>query len=173
MWFLSNVKLCEVPMKSRLPLTRRELTVVASEICSTTSQRKWLVGSLKLLTKEVVKQKKTEGLVAYPDLRQRQYVREVVTGEYRKNQGRQRRRIRRIFPLRNRGAKRYLYAEYLMKKLGELYVRVTGQRPTRGGTSGSFSQFEQFAYPFHAALGIGDFRNRVRRYLVWRKSQGL
>lgn len=160
-------------MKSHLPLTQRELTVVASEICSTAIQRKWLVGSLKLLTKEVVKQKKTEGLVAYPDLRQRWYVREVVTGEYRKNQGRQRRRIRRIFPLRNRGAKRYLYAEYLMKKLGELYVRVTGQRPTRGGTSGSFSQFERFAYPFHAALRIGDFRNRVRRYLVWRKSQGL
>ncbi len=160
-------------MKSLSPLTQRELTIVAGEICSSAIQRKWLVGSLKLLAKEVFKQKKTAGLVEYPDLRQRLHVREVVTAEYWKNQSRQRRRVRRVFPLLNRGAKKHLYADYLMKKLGEIYVRVTGQRPTRGGTSGSFSQFERFAYPIHAALGIGDFRNRVRRYLDWRKSQGL
>lgn len=173
MWFLSNVKLCEVPMKSHLPLTQRELTIVAGEICSTATQRKWLVGSLKLLAKEVFKQKKTAGLVTYPDLRVRWYVREVVTGRRWKNQGRQRRKINLTFPNREQGRPKHDYASYLMIKLGEIYVRVTGQRPTRGGTSGSFSQFERFAYPIHAALGIGDFRNRVRRYLDWRKSQGL
>jgi hypothetical protein len=94
-------------------------------------------------------------------------------GGYWKHQGRQRRRMRRIFPVLDRGAKKYLYAEYLIKKLGELYVRVTGQRPTRGGTSSNLSQFERFAYPIHVALGIGDFRNRVRNYLAWRISQGI
>ena len=160
-------------MKNKLPLSPDELTAVAGEICSSVVQRKRLVGSLKLLIKEVRKQKSTVGLVAYPDLRQRWQVREVVTGEYWKNQGRQRRRMRRIFPVLDRGAKKHLYAEYLIIKLGELYVRVTGQRPTRGGTSGNLSQFERLAYPLHEALGIGDFRNRVREYITWRKSQGL
>lgn len=158
-------------MKSHLPLTQRELTVVASEICSTAIQRKWLVGSLKLLTKEVVKQKKTKGLVAYPDLRQRWLAREVVIGEYWREQGRQRRKIKRTFPSRGQGRPRYDYADYLIQKLGELYVRATGKRPTRGGTEGSFSDFERFAYPFHMAIGIGNFRNRVRKYLDGRKSE--
>ncbi len=160
-------------MKSRFPLTQRDLVSTANEICSTAIERQWLVDSLKLLTKEVFKQKKSADLVAYPDLRQRRPVKQVVTGEYWKNQGRQRRKKRRVFPELDRGAKKHLYAEYLMKKLGELYVRATGERPKRGGTSSIFSQFERFAYPIHAALGIGDFRNRVRRYLAWRKSQGL
>lgn len=160
-------------MKSRLPFTQREIISTVNEICSTDIEKKWLVDRLKLLAKEVFKQKRSTGLVTYPDLRQRRQVKEVVTGEYWKHQGRQRRRMRRVFPLLHCGAKKHLYADYLMKKLGELYVRVTGKKPTRGGTSSRFSRFERFAYPMHVALGIGDFRNRVRNYIAWRKTQGL
>ena len=160
-------------MKSRLPMTQRELIATANEICSNAIEKKWLVDSLKILTKEVFKQKKIMGLVTYPDLRLRWYVREVVTGGRWKNQGRQRRKIKLTFPNREQGRPKHDYASYLMIKLGELYVRITGQGPTRGGTSSKFSRFERFAYRVHTALGIGNFRNRVRNYLLWRQSQGL
>ena len=50
-------------MKSRLPMTQRELIATANEICSNAIEKKWLVDSLKILTKEVLKQKKITGLV--------------------------------------------------------------------------------------------------------------
>jgi hypothetical protein len=160
-------------MKSRLPLLPHELSVVSDEICSTAIQKKWLEDRLKLLIKEVYKMKKIHGLVTYPDLQRRWHVREVLTGECWKNQVRQRRRVKQAFPNLERGAIKHHYAQYLIIKLGELYVRLTGKRPTRGGTSSNFSKFERFAYPIYVALGIGNFRNRVREYISWRKDQGL
>jgi len=160
-------------MKSRLPLSRLELSAAAGEVCSTVRQKKWVEESLKLLIKEVWKQKNLHNFVIYPDVQSRRYVRRVVTGSRWQNQKRQRRRISLHFPTKGRGTPRLVYADYLVIKLGEIYVRAKGQKPTRGGTSGILSCFERFARPCFDSLGIPDFRNRVRAYISWRKSQGL
>ena len=157
-------------MKNKLPISPHELNAFAGKICFSTAQRKRLVGSLKLLIKEVNKQKVLHGLVAYPDLVRRHHVRELVIGERWKRQSRQRRRFRLTFPSREQGRPQCEYADYLIKKLGELYIRSSGKRPTRGGTSSTFSKFERFAHPICEALGIGNFRNRVREYITWRKA---
>lgn len=160
-------------MKSRMPLSPHELSALAGEICSTAQQKKWVEASLKLLIREVEKQKKLHHLVLYPDLQSRRYVRQVVIGARWQNQLRQRRRINLFFPAKERGRPRLLYADYLMVKLGEIYVRATGKKPTRGGTSGAISRFERFAEPCFDSIGIPNFRNRVRAYIRWRKYQGL
>ena len=53
-------------MKSRLPLTVKELESAAGELCSSIDQKKWIVDSLKLVMKEVTKQKVMHGLVQFP-----------------------------------------------------------------------------------------------------------
>lgn len=81
--------------------------------------------------------------------------------------------MKRVFPVRDRGAPKYQYAEYLIIKLGEIYVRATGKNPTLGGAVINLSRFERFAMPILNAFEIGNFRNRIRQYLQYRKNQGL
>ena len=160
-------------MKSRLPLTVKELESAAGEICSSIHQKKWVVDSLKLVIKEVTKQKVMRGLVQFPSVQRHWPVRTVLLGRQRIRQSRQRRLVSRVFPVKGVGNPRHEFADYLMIKLGEIYVRATGQRPTSGGTKGSHSRFKRFAEPFFVALGIRNFRNRVRDYISWRKAHNL
>jgi hypothetical protein len=160
-------------MQLHFLLSQSELNIIADVICSNASQKKYVVDYLMILMNDVCELKKQDSLVVKPDLNNEIYVKQVELGEYWQNQGRQRRRIKKIFPTRKRGAPKYQYADYLMIKLGEIYVRTTGNKPTRGGTSGNLSKFERFASPLMRIFGVGDVRNRVRKYLKYRKSHGL
>jgi hypothetical protein len=160
-------------MKSRLPLSVKELESAAGEICSSINQKKWVVNSLKLVMKEVAKQKVMHGLVQFPSVQSHWPVRAVLLGRQRIRQSRQRRWVSRVFPVKGVGNPKHDFAWYLMIKLGEIYVRATGQRPTSGGIKGSHSRFKRFAEPLFVALGIGNFRNRVREYIAWRKAHNL
>ena len=147
-------------MHRQLPLSSSDLNIIADVICSNANQKKYVVGYLTILMKEVYVLKKIDGLVAQPDLNKQRYVKQVILGEYWKNQGRQRRRMKRVLPVRERGAPKYQYAEYLIIKLGEIYVRTTGKNPTLGGAVINLSRFERFAMPILNAFEIGNFRNR-------------
>jgi hypothetical protein len=160
-------------MRSILPLSAKDLKAAVNELNLSQQQQKWVINSLKIVLKLVLKQKKLHKLVPYPDIQNRWYVRQVVTGGYWQIQKRQRRRVTTTFPTRDRGTPKQQYADYLVKKLGEIYVRATGKKPTRGATGGSFSQFERFAIPFLVSLTIRDCRQKIRDYIKWRKTQGL
>jgi hypothetical protein len=159
-------------MKSRLPISTSDLKAAVNKLEISNHQQQWVIKSLKLVLKEVWKQKHRQNLVPYPDFQARWYVKEIIVGGVWQYQKRQRRRKAITFPSRGSGAPKRQYAEYLMLRLGELYVRATGNSPTRGGTSGNYSKFEKFASPFFIALNIDDFRNRVRKYIKDRKSGG-
>jgi hypothetical protein len=160
-------------MKSRLPLTVKELESAAGELCSSIDQKKWIVDSLKLVMKEVAKQKVMHDLVQFPSVQSHWPVRTVLLGRQRIRQSRQRRWVSRVFPVKGVGNPRHEFAEYLMIKLGEIYFRATCKKPTRGGTCGAYSKFERFAAPLFQSIGFGDFRNRVRKYIRLRKALGL
>jgi hypothetical protein len=160
-------------MRSILPLSAKDLKAAVNELNLSHQQQKWVIKSLKIVLKQVLKQKKLHKLVPYPDIQNRWYVRQVVTGGYWQIQKRQRRRVTTTFPTRDSGAPKKEYADYPLKKLGEIYVRATGMKPTRGATGGSFSQFERFAIPLLVSLNIRGFRQRIRDYIKWRKTQGL
>jgi len=160
-------------MKCRLPLTDKELESAAGEICSSIDQKKWLVSSLKLVMKQVAEQKKMHGRVYFPSIQRPQLVKTILIGEAYVCQKRQRRRIKHLFPAKGVGNPELLFADYLMIKLGELYVRITGENPTSGGIKGAHSRFKRFATPFFEAFGIGNFRNRVRRYIAWRQDHKI
>jgi hypothetical protein len=163
-------------MRCRLVVPLKQIKLLVNELGISGNGRAWTIRNLIVVTKETYKQKIRHQLVVYPDLDQQLYVRRVIVGERWKTQSRQRRRIQRSFPIREPGNPKCDvpdYQEYLIIKLGEIYVRSTGLKPTRGGTSGTMSKFERFASPFFSALGIGNFRNRVREYISYRKDQGL
>ena len=160
-------------MHRQLPLSPSDLNIIADVICSHANQKKQVVSYLMILMKDVYQLKKQDRLVVQPDLNKEIYVKEVLLGEYWKDQVRQRRKIKRIFPIRERGAPKNQYADYLMVKLGEVYVRTTGNKPTLGGAEINLSKFERFASPIMSAVGIGNFRNRVRQYIKFRKIHKL
>jgi hypothetical protein len=160
-------------MQSHLLLSQSELNIIADVICSNASQKKYVVGHLMILMNDVWELKKQDSLIVKSDLNNEIYVKQVAFGEYWKNQGRQRRRVKRIFPIRERGAPKYQYADYLMIKLGEIYIRTTGKNPTLGGAVINLSRFERFAMPILNAFIVGNFRNRVRRYIKLRKTLEL
>jgi hypothetical protein len=160
-------------MQRRSPLSPSELNIIADVICSDENQKKYVVGYLMILMNDVCELKKHDSLVVQPDLNKQRYIKQLVSGEYWKDQVRQRRRIKRILPIRERGAPKNQYADYLMIKLGEIYVRTTGTKPTLGGAEINLSKFERFTSPIMSAVGIGNFRNRVRQYIKFRKTQKL
>ena len=158
-------------MKSKLPLSLDELRLAVDQLALPERQKVWVIKALKIVIKEVQKQKVRHKLIVYPDLQKNYYARHVVIGSYWMQQRRQRRRINLTFPKRGDGLPKFNYAIYLIDKLGEIYIRATGKLPTRGGTSSKYSEFERFASPFFKAVGVGDFRNRVRSYLESRNAQ--
>ncbi len=160
-------------MLRRSPLSPSDLNVIADVICSNANQKKYVVGCLMILMNDVCELKKHDSLVVQPDLNKQRYIKQITFGEYWKDQVRQWRRIKRIFPIRKRGAPKYQYADYLMIKLGEIYVRTTGKKPTRGGSEVNLSKFEKFAYPIMSSFAVGNFRNRVRQYIKLRETLEL
>lgn len=160
-------------MKSRLPISASALKAAVKELEVSNHQQQWVIKSLKLVLKEVWKQKHRQNLVPYPDFQARWYVKEIIVGGVWQYQKRQRRRKAMTFPSRGRGAVKNHYADYLLIKLGEIYVRATGLKPTRGTTDGNFSRFERFASTLLANSNIGDIRLRIKNYIKWRKSHKL
>lgn len=150
-----------------------ELKAAVDELGITHRQQQWVIKSLKIVLKEVWKQKQLHNLVPYPDFQSRWHVRQVVVGGRWDYQKRQRRRKVLTFPFRDRGSEKNHYADYLLIKLGEIYVRATGMKPTRGTTDGKLSKFERFASVLLESCNIGDVRRRIKNYIKWRKVHKL
>jgi len=93
-----------------------------------------------------------------------QLVTQIRYGKFWKDQGRQRRRVDRIFPKHRRGRPKPMWARYLISSLGVEYMRQTGQEPSCGVWN-NLSAFEQFVQPILLAFKIFDTRNLVREYL--------
>lgn len=95
----------------------------------------------------------------------------IIVGEFWEDQGRQRRRIKRIFPSSSEGRPRLMWPRYLIAKLGEEYIRHTGRIPKRGAAGGPFSPFERFAHPLLFNFRLFDTQGLVREYVAERQKQ--
>jgi hypothetical protein len=96
-------------------------------------------------------------------------VRRILIGERWENQTRQRRRVRREFPLAPIHRPKRMWPRYFVAELGREYTRQTGRQPKRGAAGGSLSPFERFAEPMLKPLGISDVQGLVREFVEERK----
>ncbi len=92
-------------------------------------------------------------------------VQRLLIGERWKDQGRQRRRVKREFPLEPTHRPKRMWPRYYVAELGREYTRQTGREPKRGASGGSLSPFERFVEPLLRPLGIRDVQGLVREYV--------
>ena len=96
-------------------------------------------------------------------------VHQLLIGKFWKEQGRQRRQVKRKFPLKPTHRPKRMWPRYYIAKLGEEYIRQTGREPKRGAAGGFRSPFERFAEQMLHPLGTSNVQGLVREYLNEKK----
>jgi len=121
---------------------------------------------LQRLINEVETLKASDGMVCN---RKGELVEHVLIGEKWKEQKRQRRRVKRLFPVEPNHRPKRMWPRYYIAKLGEEYIRQTGREPKRGAAGGFRSPFERFVEQMLRPLEVSDAQGLVREYVREKK----
>lgn len=121
---------------------------------------------LERLINEVENLKASDGMVYNRKGRQ---VEHVLIAESWEEQKRQRRRVKRVFPVEPSHRPKRMWPRYYIAKLGEEYIRQTGREPKRGAAGGIRSPFERFVEQMLHPLGTSDVQALVREYVREKK----